>query len=111
MKNGKNVSLILCIWTGACGKHILIFFQVPPKGDSVISMCETNFYLLILRNEHITYYLRLELEMDLGQRQVFILRVPPFSTHIALFCSIQSCDYGMTKLIPEGMFKILVIKF
>lgn len=49
--------------------------------------------------------------MDLGQHQVFILPVPSFFTHTALFCSIHSCDYGRTKRIPEGMFKLLVIQF
>lgn len=58
--------------------------------DSIISMCETSFYLLVLRNEHITYYLRLELEMDLGQHQVSILRVPPFSTVMLYFAQYKA---------------------
>lgn len=49
--------------------------------------------------------------MDLGQHQVFILHVLPFSIHIAFFSPIHSCHYRIRKVIPEGMFTILVIKF
>lgn len=50
--------------------------------------------------------------MDLGQHQLFILHILPYSIRVAFFFSpIHSCHYRIMKVIPEDVFKILVIKF
>lgn len=72
--------LTRCVWKASFNlldsTQLLVSFQCVRQ----VSI----FFLL--RNEYITYYLRSELERDLGQRKELILHVHCF------FCPIHSCN-------------------